>query len=315
MRTGIRIRAALLLAAVLAAAPVRADDSIRVLFSDPDSQMLAVLEGLKTSMEQIRPVETIELPSDRETLKKQLQDLNKSKPQLAIAVGTRAALVARELLSDTPVLFTYAVDNQTTQLRGPKMRGINYTIRAQDQLQLLKRMYPSLRRIGVVYNPANSGFEVNWMEEAAQPAGVSLLKFRVDIDQDIERALMSLAGKIDVLWIPEDPMLLRVDNLRELLRFSLRENTPLYTFNPVHVNAGAAISLSPSGRAAGAQLAVMASKVLLGTPVGDLPMEWPKTYEIGVNLAVLKKVGRLEDMAVNALVIAAEDKHDVKVVR
>lgn len=302
-------------AAVLIPARVRADESVKVLFSDPDSQLLSVLEGLKAAMETIRPVEMVSLPSDRETLKEQLQALNRSKPPLAIAIGTRSALVAREFLADVPMLFTYAVDNSTTQLRGPRMRGVNFTIRAQEQVQILRRIYPGLRRLGVVYNPSNSGFEVNWMEEAAKEAGISLLKFRVDVDQDIERALTSLTGKIDMLWIPDDPMILRVENLREILRFSLRDNTPLYTFSPVHVNAGAALSLSPSGRAAGTQLAVMASKVLLGTPVDQLPMEWPKTYEIGLNLAILKRIGRLEDVGINALVYTAEGKHDVKIVR
>jgi len=304
-------------AAFIPFAPLRAraDDTVKVLYSDPDSQMLAVLDGFKKAMEQIRPAELVELPSDKDTLKKQLQDLNKAKAPLAVAVGTRAAMVAREMLTEVPVLFTYAVDNSTTQLRGPQMRGINYTIRAQDQLQILRRIYPSLRRLGVVYNPSNSGFEVNWMEEAAQSAGVTLLKFRVDVDQDIERALTSLTGKIDMLWMPDDPMLLRVENLREILRYSLRDNTPLYTFSPVHVNSGASLSLSPSGRAAGAQLAVMASKVLLGTPVESLPMEWPKTLEVGLNLAILKRINRLDDLGVNALVYAAEEKHDVKVVR
>lgn len=293
----------------------RAQEPVRVLYSDADSQMLALIEGFKKGMALIRPIELVELPSERETLRKQLQELNKAKPALVVALGTRAAMVARELLTDTPVLFTYAVDTQTTQLRGPRMRGINYTIRAQEQIAMLRKIYPGMRRVGVVYNPSNSGFEVNWMEEAAREAGVAMFKFKVDVDQDVERALANLAGKVEMLWVPDDPMILKSDNLRELLRFSLRESTPLYTFNPVHVNAGASISLSPSGHAAGLQLAEMASRVLLGSPIEQLPMEWPKNYELGINLAILKRIGRLEDVAVNALVFAAEEKHDVKIVR
>ncbi|MCB0220019.1 MAG: hypothetical protein KDH09_10025, partial [Chrysiogenetes bacterium] len=169
--------------------------------------------------------------------------------------------------------------------------------------------------IGVVYKPANSGHIFAETQEAARKLGLEIVGAKIDLKQDIPRATRGLRGNIDLLWMVRDPILLEPDALRELLKFSLIEKLPLLTFSATVVRAGAMMAVTPEEHGMGRQAARIGKQILAGKRPGQIPVQGPTDHRIALNLATAKRIGRLEDLAINVLIFAAENKQSIEVFR
>lgn len=287
---------------------------IAVLTSNETESAREIIEGFRAELSGSNEYVDFVLGDDeagRDTVSRMLA----SKPDLVLSVGTRAAVLSRELIRDVPVVFTRAVDNPAFGLHSSNVTGVNAEIPPDALFSLLRQFDPSLKRIGVVYNPANTGYRVQESLAAANRLGIELFAVKVEVKQDIGRALRGMAGGVDLLWMIRDPMLRDPEAIRELLKFSLIEKVPLLTFSETFAVAGATLAIMPDARGMGEQAGRLAKQLLAGRRPGQITVQSPLAYRIVLNIPVADRIDRLKDLAINVLVYAAETRQSIRVIR
>ena len=77
----------------------------------------------------------------------------------------------------------------------------------QVQFEWIKRLLPSRKNIGVLYNPEENQQKIEFARQAAQDAGLKLEFLKVEAPRDLPVALRTLAKKVDALFGIPDKML------------------------------------------------------------------------------------------------------------
>jgi putative ABC transport system substrate-binding protein len=203
---------------------------------------------------------------DRAAAEQVLQSL-KGKPVVLVAMGNLAAQAARALLPEAPMVFCMVQDPAKLGLApGPGLTGVAFTLPVMNQIAAFRTVNPRGTRIGVVYNPENSGKQV---EEAGKAAGllrIALVARPVAAVTEIPPAVRSLlAGDtVDALWIPADAMLLTDETRRFILTESLKAGKPVYAFSASLVAEGALVSNGPDLASVGTQAAELVNRLAAG---------------------------------------------------
>ncbi|HWH78917.1 MAG TPA: ABC transporter substrate-binding protein [Candidatus Binatus sp.] len=160
------------------------------------------------------------------------------------------------------------------------------------QMELLKEVFPKLRRLAVMWKPDDSGSSVQWQEtqSAAEKLGIQLSQLSVQNSGVLEKAIESASrGKADALMV-----------LRNVLFYVLRkrlailaENNRLPGIYPSSefVDDGGLMSYGSNNNIQYRRAATFVDKILKGTKPADLPIEAPTKFEFVINLKTAKQIG------------------------
>ena len=183
-------------------------------------------------------------------------------PQLVIAIGLTATLVARAELPDTPILFCMVVHPEEYGLPAANMVGIVNKVAPAAQLQQIATLIPKAHSIGLLYDERKTGAFVAEAQRKARLLGMTLIAVPVAHQDAIVGTLRTLLPKIDLLWIVQDSTVVTEDSLESLLESSLREKVPIFTFSTTLVRRGALGALVIHPADVGRQAARVAEAML-----------------------------------------------------
>jgi putative ABC transport system substrate-binding protein len=134
-----------------------------------------------------------------------IQRLTTAKPRLIVAIGPLAAQVAREHLPEIPLIFVMVSNPPKHGLYGANLAGVSLDIPVQTQLAMYKSLVPTLKTLGVIYDPAKTGTIVLEARSLVATLGLQLLAAPVSTPKEVPAALRSLLGKIEALWWKQGP--------------------------------------------------------------------------------------------------------------
>lgn len=249
---------------LLAAPGARAAD-VAVLKSSEVAAWRPAIDALRRSAAG-HTVTEYDFGGDRARAEQVLGSL-KGKPVIVVAMGNLAAQAARALLPEAPMVFCMVQDPvKLGLLPAPNLTGVAFTIPVKNQIAAFRMVNPRGTRIGVVFNPENSGRQV---EEAAKAAGllrIALIPHPVTAVGEIPAAVRTLLSgdTVDALWIPADPMLLTDDTRRYILTESLKAGKPVYAFSATLVAEGALVSNGPDLASIGEQAGDLVNRLAAG---------------------------------------------------
>src|SRR5262249_6010562 len=104
-----------------------------------------------------------------------IQRLTAAKPRLILAIGPLAAQVAREHFQDIPLIFVMVSNPPKHGLHGANLAGVSLDIPVQMQLARYKSLVPTLKTLGVIYDPTKTGAMVTEAHGIANTLGFQLL--------------------------------------------------------------------------------------------------------------------------------------------
>ena len=191
----------------------------------------------------------------------------KGKAVVLVAMGTLAAQAARAFLPEAPTVFCMVQDPAKLGITpGPGLTGVASTLPVMNQLAAFRTVNPRGTRIGVVYNPENTGRQIEEATEAAGILRVALVARPVASVSEIPQAVRGLLGgdTVDALWIPADPMLLMDETRRYILTESLKAGKPVYAFSASLVGEGALVSNGPDLASIGTQVGDLVNRLAAG---------------------------------------------------
>jgi len=292
-RTVRLILAACLLGAIVhSSVPAEAARIVALKSADVDVYN-EVLEGF-TSVSQRSTISEYDMEGDLQRGKQFLARLKSGpKPDLILAIGIWALQVVVEEIRDIPVVFAMVL-NPTTVIghEAHNITGASMNAPIDQQIALLKKISPHVRRIGVIYDPSKTGFLVRQAERIARDQGVRLVTKAITSSKDSFAALDGMQGEIDALWILPDLTVLAPESVQYMLLFSFRNKIPLLGLSENQARMGALLGLSfDSGRDIGIQAGELANEILAGRSVEDIPFTTARKVRLTVNLKTAAKLG------------------------
>jgi putative tryptophan/tyrosine transport system substrate-binding protein len=221
------------------------------------------------------------------------------KPAVIVPITTPSAqtVYAAAKSQNIPVIFAAVSDPVSAKLvpsmdkAGDGISGISDLSPIADQVALIKEIFPTFKRVGVVSNAgeSNSIALLNLFESAAKKEGMTLVKASASNSTDVAGAVLSLVGKIDALYIPNDNMV--VSALESVLKIAKEHKIPVFSADPESVLRGCLASVAHSQYGLGRQTGKMVAKVLQGVSIQTLPVERPTEVALSVNTKTAQDLG------------------------
>ena len=153
------------------------------------------------------------------------------------------------------------------------------------RVALLAQLVPGLRRVAVLWNPANpsAALDLRHTQAAARALGLELAPVEARVDSDLRPALAAIeARRAGALLVLGDALFLA--HRRRLTTFAERQRLPAVYPLGEFADVGGLLAWGPSGPETFRRAAVFVDKLLRGARPGDLPVERPRRMELVVNL-------------------------------
>jgi putative tryptophan/tyrosine transport system substrate-binding protein len=229
---------------------------------------------------------------------KVLSDLQSRRPALIVTLGSSATTLMHSRVHDIPIVFCMVLNPvasgfvQSMQASGNNLTGASLDIPAKLQFEMLKAAVPYVKRVGVLYNPRETGKVVEPAVRAAAEVGLDLIASPVDSSERLQEALKKLQPRIDALWSVADSTVFASDRSIEfLLRQTLQYKVPFMGLSPAFVKAGALLALSVDYRDVGMQCGEQAALVMSGRAPTSLPVTIPRRVTLYLNMNVARAIG------------------------
>ena len=208
-------------------------------------------------------------------------------PRLILAVGD-AALRASARISRTPVMALMAMGVRMQAASQPNLAGIDMFASPEQYMALFKDL--KARRVGVIHNPAKSGWYLRLARQEAGKAGITLVTREVASPLDTLNQISSLSGKVDALWMLPDTTAVTRETSEAYFRFGQSQSIPVVSFSSSYLGLGAGAVVEISRSDLGRQACEKVMELLQGSAAQEDPVEFPRSTSIKINPDVLKRL-------------------------
>jgi len=157
-------------------------------------------------------------------------------------------------------------------------------------LQLLIESVPTLKGVGVLWDPSTGSLQRQAVEAAAQGFGVSAQVFEARRAADIAAAFYTVdRSRIQGVLMLSSPLI--AGSPQMIADLAMRRNIPTIALFPEIARAGGLLAYGPDIQDLFRQVGAMARKVLYGANVSELPAERPTRFQLVANLKTAKLIG------------------------
>ena len=219
--------------------------------------------------------------------------LAEEKPRIILAVGLLAAQVAKAESTTVPIVFLMVSNPGRHGLQGGNIAGVALDISVTNQFARYSALIPTMKTLGVIYDPTKTGALVEEAKTAATNAGLDLVAVPVDSQRKVRDALKTLLEKkIDALWMVPDETAITPDSFKYLARETSRNKVAFLAASEIFVEVGALAALTPDYKDMGRQSCLLAKAIESGSQkpaeIGTAP---PALVNLILNLKTAEKIG------------------------
>ena len=226
------------------------------------------------------------------------------KSDIVLGIGTPAAVAlqsardAEEL--DVTILFTAVTDPVSAGLmddvnKPTDITGTNDMNPVADQVDLILELAPGIKKLGVLYNVAETNSQVQAEMVKVQAASKNVEVVVKTVSEAIEisaatTALIQTEG-VEAIYIPTDNLM--AANMPAIAAVSDELKVPTVCGEAGMVAAGGTITYSINYKSLGYLTGEMAAKILSGTPCSEVPSTSVDAsgLEIAINDTSIKNLG------------------------
>ena len=207
---------------------------------------------------------------------------------LVVAVGTAAFNKVRSHPGQQ-IVYLMVMPSEVPSALEQNISGVGMDPSPAAYFAAMNETVPRAKRVGLLYDPKQTGPFVREAQHAAKTAGMELVVRPVEDLAGMPSALDSLRGKADIIWMLPDPTVVTPETVELLLRFSFEHTVPVISFSRKYVEMGAVASLDVDPYDMGAQAAGIASRLSAGA-AGPI-REPARVTRLVINMHVAKKMG------------------------
>jgi len=234
-------------------------------------------------------------------------------PEVIFVQSAPATIALQQLTQTIPIVFVNVGD--------PVGQGIVKSIARPDGnitgftnlfasvagkcVNLLKDAVPAVARLALIFNPRVYVFEdyLAEIESAAAARAVRTIRTPVSQPAEIERAVDAFAAEPNGALYPVPPPL-SYPNVQLVLKLAVERKLPTIFPARNFARDGGLIGYGPNNDELIRGASSYVDRILRGTKVGDLPVQFPTKFDLVINLKTAKALGL--EMPHDLLVLADE---------
>jgi len=232
-------------------------------------------------------------PANAQTIAKQFAD---SKKDLIFAIATPSVQASYNSTKDIPIVFTAVTDPVKAEVAkawkssGTNVTGTSDKVPVDKQIELLKKLLPNAKTIGVIYNTSetNSVVQVDELKAAAQKEGLAVKEIGVTNVNEINQNLASALGQIDVLYTPTDNTV--ASGYPLVGKLCIEKNIPIIGAEEAVVTKGGLASIGIDYYKLGKEAGFKAAEVLNGKKPSEVEITTLSEMSFTINTDVVKKL-------------------------
>jgi putative tryptophan/tyrosine transport system substrate-binding protein len=227
-----------------------------------------------------------------------LQNYDSSDVDLIMTITTPCLAGACSKVKHKPVVFTCVTDpiaagaGKTRTDHLPFLTGVGSFPPISRTLDMMQKLVPGLRAVGVMYNPAeaNSAKEMIAAREVFRNRGVRLEEVAIAGSNEVLQAVQILAGRdIQAVWLPGDNT--AIQGYEGAVKGAKDERLPLITDECSELPRGGVACLGISLHSAAVASGKLAGRVLLGADTKDLPLQEVAVEELSISRGDAERLG------------------------
>lgn len=212
-----------------------------------------------------------------------LQAIKTKNPALVFTLGSAATEATIREIQDIPIIAGMIVHEK--ELRQAKnATGVILRFPLKTQLNWIRRMFPSKKTVGVLFNPKENQHLIAEARRLSKSMGLTLYAKQIESPRDLPDALDSLSRRADVVWGLTDSVALTPETAKGILLFSFRNRIPFVGLSTSWVKAGAVYALDRDYTDIGRQCGELAGKVLREGKIRGLHPLPPRKVVYALNL-------------------------------
>ena len=208
-------------------------------------------------------------------------------------VGARAALQATTTIPIVAMTDDLAGGGLVKSMARPggNLTGVSILATELDakRLEILREAAPSVRRVGVLYDPELVR-SMSAIKAAAPKLGIEIAfasgKTEAEIAEAIRTLIREKVGAVNVLASAN----LNAFRAYQIAEFARARLPSIYEW-PETAEQGGLLGYGPRNTAVYRQVAGLIDKILRGAKPADIPVEQPTKFELVVNLKTAKAIG------------------------
>lgn len=227
---------------------------------------------------------------------------------LIFAIATPAAQTVANATSTTPIVATAVTDFAVAKLvkdnnkPGTNVTGSSDMNPIAAQTELLLKLVPNAKTVGTIYNSSeiNSQLQIDILRKELEKHGVALAEATISSVNDIQQAVQSLVGKVDVMYVPTDNVV--ASSMPTLYRVTQAAKLAVVAGEAGMVRSGATATVAVDYYNLGKIAGNMGADILEGkAKPQDMPIRYQTEFKVVLNEPVVKELGLTvpEDVAKN----------------
>lgn len=262
---------------------------VLVIQSLPIAPYQAVFEGFQKVVQ--APVERILLP-DTDPVRL-AERMRRRWPAAMFCIG-RQALEAVSHFKGVPIVYAMVLEPPesvpASDIHPNPLTGIRMFVEPREQVRVFKRLFPEVKRMGVLYNPGRS------MGAAAVTAvegmGMTAVAAPISDPKQGVAALDAMVADIDAFWMLPDLSVWSPETVEYLLLVSMRRRMPVLTFSKKYVDMGAAVAVGIEPRYIGFQAGRIINRLPEAAAQGGAKAVYPDEIAVSINTTFAEKLGK-----------------------
>jgi len=226
------------------------------------------------------------------------------KTDLILAFPTEPALIAKEITSNLniPVVFAMSgiesnnliesISHPGGNITGVRFPGPELTVRRFD---ILIELVPQTKKVYLIYdqNYPNTIMALEGLRIAASSSGIRLVEDPVsslkELKDKLTKRSTSDKADIDAILIMPDILNNSIDGFEAIVKFANKYKIPIGGGMDFTADLGALFSFVPDNFEQGELAALLANKILTGTPAGTIMVTTPSA-KLRINYKVIQNL-------------------------
>ncbi|MCX5569819.1 ABC transporter substrate-binding protein [Kaistia nematophila] len=218
-------------------------------------------------------------------------------PDVIVPISTPSAQAVVSATRDIPIVFSAVTDPVGAQLvkqlqkPGGNVTGLSDLSPVADHVALIKEIIPSVKTIGVLFNPGetNSVTLVELLKKYGAEQGIAVVESPATRSSEVQNAARALSGRVDAIYVPTDNTI--VSALESAVAVAVESKLPLFTADTESVSRGAVAALGFNYYDVGKQTGAIVVRILNGEKAGDIDINVAAGTDLVINPAAAEKIG------------------------
>ncbi|MFC2062191.1 ABC transporter substrate-binding protein [Elusimicrobiota bacterium] len=217
---------------------------------------------------------------------KQLQN---SRPDVILTLGTLASQTATEEINDIPIISCIVMKSFFANRR-QNSSGVAIDIPVEHKFDMLEKIIPGKKRVGLIYSRKNKELAEKYLA-VSKKKNFILISRETLSEKEIPEIFKDLHWRIDALLMAPDPLAYTTHSIKYIVIACLKNRIPLIGLSTPYTGSGALFSLDSDCEEMGHQAGEMALKVIMNTDIGSIPIALPRKLILSINLFTAKQIG------------------------